>query len=185
MEAADWARSDREARGIVATSFQQGFVRLDDVLAAVDRAPRAKRRKLVVSTARDAANGATSLGELDLLDAIRGAGLPEPQLQWRRRDAGGKMRYLDGYYPEYGLHLEVDGAQHNNPVQAWDDMARQNALWRQGDRVLRFPAWLVRDQPNIVAAQVRDALRAAGWRGQWRARASQSEAATSRPGWTR
>ena len=59
----------------------------------------------------------------------------------------------------------MDGAHHLNPLEAWDDMARQNALWTRGDRVLRFPAWMVRDRPATVAAQVRDALRAAGWCG--------------------
>jgi hypothetical protein len=42
-------------------------------------------------------------------------------------------------------------------------MKRQNDLWVAGDRVLRFPAWLVRRRPAEVAAQVRAALVAAGW----------------------
>ena len=33
-----------------------------------------------------------------------------------------------------------------------------------GDRILRFPAWLVRAHPADVAAQVRAAVVAAGWR---------------------
>ncbi|GAA1756899.1 hypothetical protein GCM10009681_30050 [Luedemannella helvata] len=165
VDAAAWARSDREARGIIATAFQQGFVRLDDVLDAVARQPRARRRTLTATTARDAAGGATSLGELDLLGIIRQAGLPVPTFQHGRRDADGRQRYLDGYYERYRLHLEIDGAHHTNPTQVWADMARQNALWVTGDRVLRFPAWLVRDRPEVVVAQLRAALREAGWRG--------------------
>ena len=165
VDAAAWARSDREARGIIATAFQQGFVRLGDVLDAVARQPRARRRTLTAATARDAAGGATSLGELDLLDVIRRGGLPVPTFQHGRRDADGRQRYLDAYYEEYQLHLEIDGAQHDNPTRAWEDMARHNALWRPGDRVLRFPAWLVRDRPEVVLAQLRAALRQAGWRG--------------------
>jgi very-short-patch-repair endonuclease len=165
VDAAAWARTDREAKGIIAASFQQRIVRLGDMMDALARAPRARRRQLTTRTARDAAAGATSLGELDLLDVIRRAGLPEPKRQHPRRDAAGRRRYLDFYYPEWGIHIEVDGAHHLNPLEAWDDMARQNALWTRGDRVLRFPAWMVRDRPETVAAQIRDALRAAGWGG--------------------
>ncbi|GAA1810214.1 DUF559 domain-containing protein [Luedemannella flava] len=165
VEAAAWARTNREARAIIAATYQQQLVRHDDVLDALARAPNVNRHRLIATTVRDAAYGATSLGELDLLRAIRRAGLPEPELQYRRRDADGRTRYLDAYYPEYGVHLEVDGAQHHDPWQAWDDMARQNATWIRGDRVLRFPAWLVRDRPEIVVTQLRDALRAAGWPG--------------------
>ena len=42
-------------------------------------------------------------------------------------------------------------------------MRRQNELWIPGDRVLRFPAWVVRERPSDVLAQVRAALIAAGW----------------------
>jgi very-short-patch-repair endonuclease len=44
-------------------------------------------------------------------------------------------------------------------------MKRQNELWIRGDRVLRFPAWAVCEQPRQVVTQVRAALSAAGWRG--------------------
>jgi hypothetical protein len=46
----------------------------------------------------------------------------------------------------------------------WADMRRQNDLWIAGNRILRFPSWLVRRDPAAVAAQVRAALLAAGWR---------------------
>jgi very-short-patch-repair endonuclease len=40
----------------------------------------------------------------------------------------------------------------------WADMRRGNDLMISGLRVLRFPAFVVRDQPDVVAAQIRDAL---------------------------
>ena len=43
-------------------------------------------------------------------------------------------------------------------------MRRQNELWISGERVLRFPAWLVRRDPIAVISQIRAALFAAGWR---------------------
>lgn len=62
------------------------------------------------------------------------------------------------------MHVEIDGVQHSDPLHAWNDMDRQNKLWIKGDRVLRFPSWLVRERPHDVIAQVRGALIAAGWR---------------------
>jgi very-short-patch-repair endonuclease len=73
-------------------------------------------------------------------------------------------RYLDAYFPEGGVHVEVDGGQHVDAQQWWADMQRQNSLWTTGDRVLRLPSWVVRHRPDDVVAQVRAALQAAGWR---------------------
>jgi very-short-patch-repair endonuclease len=61
--------------------------------------------------------------------------------------------------------VEIDGSWHTDADAWWADMRRQNELWIAGDRVLRFPAWLVRQRPARVAAQVRAALMAAGWAG--------------------
>ncbi|MEU8259313.1 hypothetical protein AB0C02_01635 [Micromonospora sp. NPDC048999] len=58
-----------------------------------------------------------------------------------------------------------DGSQHLDPAHAWADMKRQNDLWVEGDRVLRFPTWALRAHPDEVVAQLRAALRAAGWPG--------------------
>jgi hypothetical protein len=47
------------------------------------------------------------------------------------------------------------------PMEAtawWADMRRGNDLLISGLRVLRFPAFVVRDQPGVVAAQIREAL---------------------------
>lgn len=165
VDAASWARTDREAMAIVAACFQQQLIRLDDLLDALERAPRARRRRLTARTAHDAAAGATSLGELDFLALVRRAGLPEPTRQHPRRDAAGRQRYLDFYYERWRIHIEIDGAHHLDPLEAWADMDRQNALWLKGERVLRFPAHIVRDRPEKVVATVRAALMAAGWLG--------------------
>lgn len=127
--------------------------------------PRVRRRRLILSTATDAAGGAHSLGELDLLGLVRRAGLPEPSRQVVRRDSAGRRRYLDAYFEQWRVHVEVDGGQHLDPAHAWADMRRQNDLWVEGDRVLRFPAWVLRARPEEVIAQLRAALRAAGWPG--------------------
>jgi very-short-patch-repair endonuclease len=105
------------------------------------------------------------LAELDFVDLCRRHHLPEPSRQTVRRDATGRRRYLDAYFEEWHVHVEIDGGQHLDPRQAWADMKRQNDLWIFGDRVLRFPAWTLRSDPATVMSQVRAALTAAGWAG--------------------
>ena len=61
--------------------------------------------------------------------------------------------------------VEIDGAQHMDALQYWDDMDRGNSLQTGGHRVLRFPAWVVRRRPVYVAAEILSALREAGYRG--------------------
>jgi very-short-patch-repair endonuclease len=58
----------------------------------------------------------------------------------------------------------VDGGQHIEAKGWWADMKRQNAAWVEGERILRFPSWVIRDHPDEAFAQVRAALMAAGWR---------------------
>jgi very-short-patch-repair endonuclease len=48
---------------------------------------------------------------------------------------------------------------HMDARQYWNDMNRDNDLNIDGYHVLRFPAWIVRHQPEMVAAKIRDALR--------------------------
>jgi very-short-patch-repair endonuclease len=165
VDAAQWARSDDLARSLIATGFQQRLVTAEAMSAALDRAPRIRRRPLIEATILDASGGAHSLAELDFLQLCRDSDLPEPSRQVVRRDASGRRRYLDAYFAEWRLHVEIDGSQHLDVRQAWADMRRQNDLWIAGDRVLRFPAWALRAEPQQVIAQVRDALIAAGWRG--------------------
>ncbi|HEX8628920.1 MAG TPA: hypothetical protein VF755_12200 [Catenuloplanes sp.] len=164
VDAARWAGSDDQARAIIASGFQQRLVGGDDIHEVVYRVHRLPRRSLILAAANDAREGSASLPELRYLRASRRAGLPEPSRQHRRVDGSGRTRYLDVYYRPWGVHVEIDGAQHLDVRAQWADMKRQNDVWISGDRVLRFPAWLVREHPDEVIAQVRAALTAAGWR---------------------
>jgi very-short-patch-repair endonuclease len=165
VDAAQWARTDTEARAIIAAGFQQRLVTGADVQDVLRRLPRARRRQLIEMTVDDAIGGAHSIAEIEFLQLCRKNRLPEPSRQVVRRGADGRRRYLDAYFDEWGVHVEIDGGQHLDPRQAWSDMRRQNELWIAGDRVLRFPTWALRTDPAGVIAQVRAALVAAGWPG--------------------
>jgi hypothetical protein len=125
VDAAAWAGSDDRARVIVAATFQQRLVDFDEVAEALDRMPRARRRALTREIAVDAAGGAHSLPEATFLRLCRRGGLPLPTRQTRRRDARGRSRYLDAYFEEWGLHVEIDGGQHMDVREWWQDMQRQ------------------------------------------------------------
>jgi len=164
VDAASWARSDEEARTIIAMGCQQRLVAPDDLLNVVAVLPRARRRRLVMETAHDIAGGAQALAEIDLIRLCGRFGLPRPELQERRTDTAGRVRYLDAYWRRWRLHAEVDGAHHMD-ARHWEaDLRRQNDVWIRGDRILRFTAFQVRHRPHEVAAQLRRALEAAGWR---------------------
>jgi very-short-patch-repair endonuclease len=164
VDAAQWAATDDLAQAVVAAAFQQRLVAIRSMEEVLRRLVRARRRQLILRTARDAAGGAHSLAEIDLGRLCRRHGLPAPARQVVRQDAAGRRRYLDAYFEQWRVHVEIDGSQHFDPRHAWADMQRQNDLWITGDRVLRFPAWALRRTPDAVASQLRAALRAAGWR---------------------
>ena len=163
VDAVQWARSDDEARLIVASSFQQRLVDLTDLEGVLSRMTNARRRPLLLRTARDCAGGSQSLGELDVLALCRRAGLPVPSRQVVRRDRSGRRRYLDIYFDDWKLVVEIDGAHHINVGQMWDDSRRQNDLELAGYVVLRYPVFVVRAYPDTVIAEIRQALIAAGW----------------------
>jgi hypothetical protein len=164
VDAAQWAGSDDYACAIVAAAFQRGLVTAAEIHAVLDRLPRARRRSVIAAAADDAAGGAHSLAELRYARLNRKYGLPEPTRQKVRLDPAGRRRYLDAYYDEWQVHVEIDGGQHDDPLHQWADMKRQNEIWIPGDRLLRFPAFIVRRRPDEVFAEVRRALMAAGWR---------------------
>ena len=163
VDAAAWAPSDRAAQFVLAAACQQRLVTPREIAEVVRVLTRIRRRAFIRSTLLDLAGGAGALAEIDLLGVCRRAGLPVPDLQHRRRGADGRNRYLDAYWREWQVHVEVDGAHHMSAVEWSLDMLRQNEIWIAGDRILRFPAWLIRSEPARVAAQIGAALRAAGW----------------------
>ena len=164
VDAASWASTDATSYTLIAAAFQQRLVIADDIAGILHRMPRLRKRALIRQAADDAGGGIHSLPEGLLVRGLQADRLPLPRLQVLRRDGAGRKYYLDGYYEEWRLHLEVDGSQHTDTRSYWKDMQRQNALWIAGDRVLRFPSFAIRNELPAVLTEIRRALRAAGWR---------------------
>lgn len=163
VDAAEWRATDRGAMAILAAGVQQGLTRVSDMRAVILRpGPPMRRRALMLDTLGDIEGGAQALSELDFTQkVIKQFGLPEPSRQVGRRDSRGKQRWIDVVFEPQKTIVEIDGAQHSEPLQRWDDMRRDNDLGDDGYRVLRFPAWLVRKDPRQVADKIREALRQA------------------------
>jgi uncharacterized protein DUF559 len=158
VDAAAWMGTDNGARAVLAAGVQQRLVRVEDLRQVLERRPGLRRHSLIATTLSDIAGGAEALSELDFCRLTRRFGLPEPDRQAIRQDAGGRRRWLDAYWERARLVVEVDGFWHMEAHAWWADMRRDNDLTVSGLRVLRFPAFVVRDHPEVVAAQIRAAL---------------------------
>lgn len=163
VDAAQWARSEREARLIIAASFQQGLVTLAAMERALREQPKARRRRLIESTAEDCGGGSHSLAELDFLALCRKHYLPVPSRQVARRDGRGRRRYVDAFFDEWMVAIEIDGSHHLDVRQQWDDAVKANALELAGYTVLRYPAYAIRTEGARIAEEIRQALRRQGW----------------------
>jgi Protein of unknown function (DUF559) len=164
VDAAAWMPADRGAMAVPAAGVQQRLVRVEALRAAVESRPRLRRRRLITAALGDIEGGAEALSELDVQRlVIRPFNLPPPDCQVARRDNRGRRRWLDITWEDWKVVVEVDGAQHEEPLQRWDDMDRDIDLQVNGGYiVLRIPAWVVHRSPGPIARCIADALRKRG-----------------------
>jgi Protein of unknown function (DUF559) len=163
IDAASWMSTDRGSMAVLAAGVQQGLVRVADLWLVADRTETLRRRKAIIETLGDIAGGSQALSELDFIRlVVRPFGLPEPSRQSARWDRRGRRRWIDAAWDDCKIAVEIDGAQHTeDPLQRWDDMERDIGLMLNGYRTLRFPGWLVRDDPEYVAGRILEVLRTA------------------------
>lgn len=163
VDAASWMGTDRGAQAVLAAGIQQRLVRPADLSAVLARNSRLRRRAVIISTLDDISGGAEALSEIDFTRlVIRASGLPEPTRQKARYDSRGRRRWLDAWWEEAGIAVEIDGSHHMDAAEWWEDMDRENAIKLGGYLVLRFTAFVVRYRPDYVAAQIRDAFGRSG-----------------------
>ena len=162
IRAAMWARSDRAGATVMTMTVQQRLATGDDVLLEAKRLNRHRRRPLILAVAKDIADGAQALSELDFAAICRRRGLPEPTRQHLREGQHGRV-YLDVYWDDFRVVVEIEGAHHDAPENAVDDSLRQNALTVARLGVLRIPVIGLRTCPGLFLDQVETMLRRAGW----------------------
>lgn len=162
VRAALWARSDRAAATIMAMTVQQRLTTPDRLLREAMELGHHQRRSLIVTIARDIVDGARALSELDFAKRCRERGLPPPTRQMVRRGRRGRI-YLDVYWSEFRVVVEIEGIHHDAPENIVDDSLRQNDLTIKRNAVLRIPLIGLRTCPDEFMDQVEAMLRAAGW----------------------
>jgi very-short-patch-repair endonuclease len=162
VRAALWARTDKQATYLLTLVVQQGLTTAESLGRELLRIRRDKRRGLLHTVVNDLLDGARSLGELDVGRELRRRGLPPPTRQVLRRDRKNRY-YLDLYWPEWKLVVEIDGIHHTWAENVVGDALRQNALALAGDTVLRLPLLGFRLAPDEFFAQIGSALADAGW----------------------
>lgn len=137
LRAAQWAVSNRQAALFLVLPVQQRLVTGEHLRAALREYRGRRRRGLVSQLVGDIADGAHSLGELDIVPWCRARGLPAPTRQ-ALRVVDGRSRYLDVFWDDVGLALEIDGAAHSAGLEVAHDHLRQNSLTIRDHLVLRM-----------------------------------------------
>lgn len=160
VEMASAARTVPAAHAILTSAAQQRLIRTDDLREAARRRTTLRRRAAIFETLVDIDDGAQSLNEVAMLELTRRFGLPRPDLQIAAATSRRRSR-IDGGWPDLGVFFEIDGAGHFAVGKWADDADRHNevALAKPpGSIHLRWPGFVVRRQPELVADQAKRAL---------------------------
>ena len=163
VDAASMAGTDGKCRAILAAAVQQRLVRPDDLRRNAASRPTLPRRALILETVADVAGGSHSLPELEYLDALRRAGLPEPTRQKRVRRRDGHY-YLDADFEEFEVTVEINGAQHLALMSKEYDDRRRAGLAIGGRLVVDIGSYTVRHDSDLAALLTAQALVSRGWR---------------------
>lgn len=163
VQAALWARTDREAALLLISPIQQRLTTVSAVAGALDLVRRDRRRTLLRGLLREIDHGVASLNELDFAAHCRRRGLPEPDRQVVVEARGGRA-YLDVRWSRWRVVVEIDGVGHLDADRWVEDSLRHNEIALSGDVVLRIPSLGLRLHPDRHLDAVERALRRAGWR---------------------
>lgn len=150
--------SSRTVSGVLAAVVQQRLTTPDRLAHWLTRLAPLRGAGQMRQALADVTDGAQSTAEIDVRRMCRAAGLCPPRRQVRRRDAAGRVRYTDCEWRLADgrvLVLEVDGGFHME-VEHWEeDIARQRALAASDRMIVRCTARELRDEPELVAEQLR------------------------------
>ncbi len=161
VRAALWARSDKQATLVLTMTVQQGLATAEALSKAALAIRKARRRPLLHEVILELLGGAQSLGEIDVARECRRRGLPEPDRQVLRRD-GPRRYFLDVFWDEWGVVVEIDGIQHDWAENIVGDALRHNSIVLQSPTVLRLPLLGLRVARDEFFEQIETALRLAG-----------------------
>lgn len=160
VDAASWAATPRRARALVIAAFQQRLTSVRRMRQVLERRGNCKRKALIAQSVLDARGGIQSLPERDFNGLRTAARLPRPTRQERAKGKDGRY-YLDVWWAQFNLAVEIHGIPHLAVEQWSDDLHRSNELVIDGRRVLAFSSFSIRHEPDRVIDQLLRATRAA------------------------
>lgn len=143
----------RTAHGAVAAVVQQRLTTVPELADWLQRLRPLRGAQGFRALLDDLGSGAQSLAELDLRRTCRRFGIVRPQSQRERRDRSGRRRYTDAEWrlaDGRTLVLEVDGAFHDDVLQAAADRARNRKLTTADRVVISCTAYELRHDPGSV-----------------------------------
>ncbi|GAB2990607.1 hypothetical protein [Nocardioides montaniterrae] len=151
-------RSHRTAEGVLAAAVQQQLTSPELLLGWVDRLRPLRGAPRFRVALGEIAGGAQSVAEIDVRRMCNAFRLRLPDRQTKRRDSSGRLRFTDCEWHLPNGHvivLEVDGAFHMETEHWEDDLARQRRLSGPGRTIVRCSARELRDDPDVVARDLR------------------------------
>lgn len=155
---AAYDRSLRTGLGALSAVVQQRLTTPELLRGSMATLRPLRRARHFRAALADMDGGSQSLAELDVMRMCRRTGLPEPTRQRRRRDTSGRVRFTDAEWllPDGTLLvLEVDGAFHMGTETWEDDLRRHRGLSGRDRIVVRCTARELRDEPAVVARDLR------------------------------
>ncbi|PRZ43900.1 uncharacterized protein DUF559 [Antricoccus suffuscus] len=158
------AKSSRgEVVALITGALQKRLTSGYALATAAERRERLPNRRLIEAIVADARSGAdSSLEMLFLHDVERAHGLPTGKRQVTANAKGG---WVDLYFREYGLVVELDGRE-AHIGREFRDRRRDNRNARVGVTTLRYGWHEIATDPCGVAAEIIAVLIARGWRGE-------------------
>lgn len=155
IDAAGWLPTPRSATGLVLAVAQQRLATAQEMLLVLDRVWRVRHTPFLREVLGNA-EGLDSRAELDLWRLARSVGFRDMTRQARIETPEGSVPVdLALTLPDgRRLLVEVDGPSHDDPRQRVLDAQRDARLIALGYVVLRFPAVLIRTDPESVRARL-------------------------------
>jgi hypothetical protein len=144
---AGYEPSRRTAHGALAATVQQRLTTPDRLRGWLARMTPLRRAPEFRALLHDIAGGAHSLSEVDLRRACAEFAVAPPRGQKGRRDRQGRRRWTDAEWDlpgGYVLVLEVDGAFHDDVLQAAADKSRHRKLSNRRRIVVSCSAYELR-----------------------------------------
>ena len=150
---AGYELSRRTANGAVTATVQQRLTTPDRLSGWLARLTPLRRAPEFRALLQDISGGAHSLSEVDLRRACREFAIATPQGQKGRLDRKGRRRWTDAEWDLSDgsvLVLEVDGAFHDDVLQAAADKSRHRKLSTRQRTIVSCSAYELRYEPRSV-----------------------------------